>query len=211
MKSKLKISIIIILIIICALILLNGFRNYFIIKGIMSTNLEFEQNFSSISNFHYTHNSNSTTESNYMKTSAEIFYKDGILLEKTTITVDGKTTNQTGWYNFNTNEGIISTDNGIYEEYNGSYTDLDSICNTLLVYNENTSTNESLKNVLLNYLFRPILSENSCYIFNDNETKTYINKDSKLLTKIISEKNHTVTQTFEKNVVTDSDIAKPNM
>ena len=81
------------------------------------------------------------------------------------------------------------------------------------------STKSDLKGVLLNYMFKPIMIENNCYKIKLNNTEYYINKDTKMIEKSISEAQEmNDTMSIEKtetlyelktDCVTDKDVERP--
>lgn len=203
MKKKIIMILFILLAILFIIFIINLVRNYIIIKDIVDYNSTLKDN---ISNYYFKYEILGENDNN--KTVAEYYYKDRIMLLKLRF-MDTETIN---WYNFNTNE---------YEIENKEETN-----NALGVYNEENIYNLALfpyevKDVVLDYLFKPITCENNTYKIKINNTEYYINKDTKIIEKIISQKkdvNNTITQEktetsyeLKTNCITDKDVEKPNL
>ncbi len=207
MKKKISLIILIVLLIIVSLLIANFIRNYNIIKNITEYSSSMNDN---ISNYYLKINNSSSNDDN-SKFTNEYYYKDKILLQKTTFMGE----NSSIWYNFNTGEieniknDTINTDetsnNNISKAYNQN---IDIYKNVLFSHN--------IKDIILNYALKPISLKDNCYkiVIKDSNTTNeyYINKDSKLIEKlIIKNENETTENDYELklNCVTDEDVKKP--
>lgn len=206
MKNKILKLILIVFVILIILFAVNLLRNYIITKDIIEYSLG-----DNISNFYFKYET--TDKSSDNKVVGEYYYKDGILLEKL-VNLDEEIIN---WYNFNTSEyetTVESSDEEIID-YDKEYE------NTKIYELSLLSNKYTIKDILLNYMFKPITSEDNCYKLTIDDKEYYINKDTKLIEKSISsteKTNEYVTQEstetvyeFKIDVVTDTDVEKPSL
>lgn len=207
MKNKAIKIILIVLVIVILLALINIIRNYSIIKEIRDANIEFKENFSKVTNFSLLKETKSTGESGYMNVKIEIYYKDGIYLDKEEGNINDTKATVITWFDYNTQQGIKIHDN-TEEEVESK--DMDSSKGITLINTLDEITDKDVFETLFTrYLFKPIVVKEDCYIFSDDGTDTYVNKETKLVKKVIGE-NISETQEFKEGVVKDTDVEKPN-
>ncbi len=206
MKKKILKIIFILLLILVILLIVNLIRNYSIVKNIVDYTSSLNDD---ISNYYFKIEGEGDVEDE--KFTSEYYYKDGILLIKTSFMDDESIV----WRDFNTGE-VETLTNDTDSEVSHSlvtepYDDKLNIYN-LALFSYNT------RDVILNYIFKPITSENNCYKIvvkeSDKINEYYINKDSKLIEKLTIKSEEGITKhtyEFKMDCVTDDDVRKPSL
>lgn len=202
MKKNLLTILLTILIIVLLLFLGNLLRNFLILKGICNSNEEFKN---SKQGYHF-------VSSNYDSIVGSIkedvyFYNDEYL----DITYLNNELYSMCWYNSKTKEGI-STDKYLEktdEIQNSDTSFLENYADNFLI-TSGESDNVAISMLLKNNLFKFITSKDGNYIINYNGTTSYVNKNTKFITKYVS--GDTV---FEYNIdlnnISENDVSKDNL
>lgn len=210
MKKSKKVFIILVIIFVI-LFCINCVRNYFI----------FNKLFEKSNSFDFSNNYKIVQKSNSMGTDnviwdvvSEYYCKDNIYLYKnnTILTQNSnkEITKYGVWDNKNSNEHIeflYDDDNNIIKDELIDKENLEIPLNTIIFSNNNFS----------NIFKSIILSENETYkitsYYNEFKEIIYVNKNTGLideLSYIYNNSLYTITNTYEKNVVTSEMVEKPN-
>ena len=219
MKKKILLTILAILVILIALFLINLGRNYLILKKIYDSNTDFT---STLSNSYFEQTIDFSNE--YMPTAQTILYSySGTYLLKT---YNDNVPYSVLWYDSNTDESIFFDDNealqDLYDLNSDGSTSVDEL--GINLYNTDTlftgvysnlllhnfgDENTVISTILYQNLFTPLIAKNNYYVFKFNELTIYLNKETNLIEKIITD-NATISDKVEKNIVTREDVAKPD-
>ncbi len=201
MKKKILLTILAILVILIALFLINLGRNYLILKKIYDSNTDFT---STLSNSYFEQTIDFSTE--YMPTAQTILYSySGTYLLKT---YNDDVPYSVLWYDSNTDESIFFDENG-YDPNSTATTNLFTGSYQIVLLNSLGDDNTVISTILYQNLFTPLIAKNNCYVFKFNELTIYLNKETNLIEKIITD-NATISYNVEKNIVTSEDVAKPD-
>lgn len=202
MKKNLLTILLTILIIVLLLFLGNLLRNFLILKGICNSNEEFKN---SKQGYHFVSSNHNSIVGNIKE---DVYFYDDEYLD---ITYLNNELYSMCWYNSKTKEGI-STDK--YLEKNDEIQNSDT--NFLENYADNflitsgESDNVAISMLLKNNMFKFITSKDGNYIINYNDTTSYVNKNTKFITKYVS--GDTV---FEYNIdlnnISENDVSKDNL
>lgn len=201
MKKATIIKIIItIIVIFIALFLINLVRNYTIVSKICEENTKFA---SSLSNYYYEYNS-ITTNREELNSRQELFVYNGIYLQK--FYMNNKLLG-INWIDNNTSESISLNENGNIVE-NSVYERITSEYKNVLL-NGNAYSNEVKAAIIMENLFNPILTKDSCYSIKFNKGYYYIDKETKLIKKMIMG-DSIVTFNIIKGTMTEDNVQKPS-
>lgn len=201
MKKKILLTILAILVILIALFLINLGRNYLILKKIYDSNTDFT---STLSNSYFEQTIDFSTE--YMPNAQTILYSySGTYLLKT---YNDDVPYSVLWYDSNTDESIFFDENG-YDPNSTATTNLFTGSYQIVLLNSLGDDNTVISTILYQNLFTPLIAKNNCYVFKFNELTIYLNKETNLIKKIITD-NATISYKVEKNIVTSEDVAKPD-
>ena len=201
MKKKILLTILAILVILIALFLINLGRNYLILKKIYDSNTDFT---STLSNSYFEQTIDFSTE--YMPNAQTILYSySGTYLLKT---YNDDVPYSVLWYDSNTDESIFFDENG-YAPNSTATTNLFTGSYQIVLLNSLGDDNTVISTILYQNLFTPLIAKNNCYVFKFNELTIYLNKETNLIKKIITD-NATISYKVEKNIVTSEDVAKPD-
>lgn len=201
MKKKILLTILAILVILIALFLINLSRNYLILKTIYDSNTDFT---STLSNSYFEQTIDFSTE--YMPNAQTILYSySGTYLLKT---YNDDVPYSVLWYDSNTDESLFFDENG-YDPNSTATTNLFTGSYQIVLLNSLGDDNTVISTILYQNLFTPLIAKNNCYVFKFNELTIYLNKETNLIEKIITD-NATISYKVEKNIVTSEDVAKPD-
>ena len=201
MKKKILLIILAILVILIALFLINLGRNYLILKKIYDSNTDFT---STLSNSYFEQTIDFSNE--YMPTAQTILYSyNGTYLLKT---YNDNVPYSVLWYDSNTDESIFFDESG-YDPNSTATTNLFTGSYQIVLLNSLGDDNTVISTILYQNLFTPLIAKNNCYVFKFNELTIYLNKETNLIEKIITD-NATISYKVEKNIVTNEDVAKPD-
>lgn len=201
MKKKILLTILAILVILIALFLINLSRNYLILKTIYDSNTDFT---STLSNSYFEQTIDFSNE--YMPTAQTILYSyNGTYLLKT---YNDNVPYSALWYDSNTDESLFFDENG-YDPNSTATTNLFTGSYQIVLLNSLGDDNTVISTILYQNLFTPLIAKNNCYVFKFNELTIYLNKETNLIEKIITD-NATISYKVEKNIVTSEDVAKPD-
>lgn len=201
MKKKILLTILAILVILIALFLINLSRNYLILKTIYDSNTDFT---STLSNSYFEQTIDFSNE--YMPTAQTILYSyNGTYLLKT---YNDNVPYSALWYDSNTDESLFFDENG-YDPNSTATTNLFTGSYQIVLLNSLGDDNTVISTILYQNLFTPLIAKNNCYVFKFNELTIYLNKETNLIEKIITD-NATISYKVEKNIVTNEDVAKPD-
>ena len=201
MKKKILLTILAILVILIALFLINLSRNYLILKTIYDSNTDFT---STLSNSYFEQTIDFSNE--YMPTAQTILYSyNGTYLLKT---YNDNVPYSALWYDSNTDESLFFDENG-YDPNSTATTNLFTGSYQIVLLNSLGDDNTVISTILYQNLFTPLIAKNNCYAFKFNELTIYLNKETNLIEKIITD-NATISYKVEKNIVTSEDVAKPD-
>lgn len=201
MKKKILLTILAILVILIALFLINLSRNYLILKTIYDSNTDFT---STLSNSYFEQTIDFSNE--YMPTAQNILYSyNGTYLLKT---YNDNVPYSALWYDSNTDESLFFDENG-YDPNSTATTNLFTGSYQIVLLNSLGDDNTVISTILYQNLFTPLIAKNNCYVFKFNELTIYLNKETNLIEKIITD-NATISYKVEKNIVTSEDVAKPD-
>ena len=201
MKKKILLIILAILVILIALFLINLGRNYLILKTIYDSNTDFT---STLSNSYFEQTIDFSNE--YMPTAQTILYSyNGTYLLKT---YNDNVPYSVLWYDSNTDESIFFDESG-YDPNSTATTNLFTGSYQIVLLNSLGDDNTVISTILYQNLFTPLIAKNNCYAFKFNEVTIYLNEETNLIEKIITD-NATISYKVEKNIVTNEDVAKPD-
>lgn len=201
MKKKILLTILAILVILIALFLINLSRNYLILKTIYDSNTDFT---STLSNSYFEQTIDFSNE--YIPTAQTILYSyNGTYLLKT---YNDNVPYSVLWYDSNTDESLFFDENG-YDPNSTATTNLFTGSYQIVLLNSLGDDNTVISTILYQNLFTPLIAKNNCYVFKFNELTIYLNKETNLIEKIITD-NATISYKVEKNIVTSEDVAKPD-
>lgn len=202
MKKKVLTVIIAILIAIVLLFLGNLLRNYIILKGICDSNNEFKN---SRQGYHFV----SSNYNSIVGTIREdVYFYDGEYFD---ITYLNNELYSMCWYDSNTKEGI-STDKYLEETDEVPKSDtsfLENYADNFLI-TSGESNNIAISQLLKNNLFRFINSKDGNYIINYNGTTSYVNKNTKFITKYVSD-DIVFEYNIDLNNVSENNVSKNNL
>lgn len=196
MKKFFKI-IFILLVILIALFIINFCRNYFILKRIY----DLGNNFKATENYHIQKNINTS----FGKEFINYYYKDKKSLYIDEEDGDSRKYNTIGFYNKDTDEYIefTSDDNGQLIKNENPTKNAKSDFIEDFIYCKSYDFSDLLKK----NIFKIIKEDKENYIINLNNQNEYVNKETGLLDKVISQKNNIEIEViFEKGVVDDKMI-----
>lgn len=204
MKKKILLIILAILVILIALFLINLGRNYLILKTIYDSNTDFT---STLSNSYFEQTTDFFNDlNNYLPTIQTTLYSyNGIYLLKT---YNDNVPYSVLWYDSNTDESIFFDESG-YDPNSTATTNLFTGSYQIVLLNSLGDDNTVISTILYQNLFTPLIAKNNCYVFKFNELTIYLNKETNLIEKIITD-NATISYKVEKNIVTSEDVAKPD-
>lgn len=206
MKNKILKIIIIILLVLVILLLTNLVRNYIVLKSIENTVSNLKEN---MSNYHFKFEGKGDSDDEGIM--LDCYYKDGIALIKNNFMNNEYIT----WLNIKTKE-VEGLRNGeiINDEMKNDF--LDGSIGELDMYNLMFFSYDA-KNIMLDYIFKPILIKDNYYKIVVKTSRAineyYINKDSKLIEKLIIKGDNGITEhTYElkRDMVTDKDVERLN-
>lgn len=201
MKKKILLTILAILVILIALFLINLSRNYLILKTIYDSNTDFT---STLSNSYFEQTIDFSNE--YMPTAQTILYSyNGTYLLKT---YNDNVPYSALWYDSNTDESLFFDENG-YDPNSTTTTNLFTGSYQIVLLNSLGDNNTVISTILYQNLFTPLIAKNNCYVFKFNKLTIYLNKETNLIEKIITD-NATISYKVEKNIVTSEDVAEPD-
>lgn len=196
MVKKMFKIIIPITILLLILFMINIIRNYNILNQIAKQNEETEI---SMENYYFEH----ITETEPYTYKEEIYVYDGTYLIKDYM--NDKLYKKI-WFDLSSGQSISIDDNNNFNR-NVSYSSFQREYKEILLIKQD-SKKETFKKLLLNYLFKPIQEENNNYMIKKDDNKIYINKETGLIEKIISDKSKQ-TYKIEGNTTTENDVKSP--
>lgn len=192
--------------IVLVLLIINFFRNYFILKNIYEIGNSFDPG----QNFHI--NKISKMEISDIEEIVDFYYKDGkyLKIEEQKNIDTGISDKDISFYDENTNEhykikidenGNIITNETENQNNESNYIEQMIYCNSY-----------DFGYLLKKHIFKTIRKEENRYVFSsEKETDIYVNKKTGLMERLISEKlGYDVKFIFEENTVKDEDINKYN-
>lgn len=194
-KRILKVLILIISLLLI-LFIINFIRNYSILNQIAKQNEVTEK---SIANYYFEH----VTEKEPYSYKEEIYMYNGAYLIKDYMNNE---LYKTIWFDLSTGKSV-SIDNNNNLSQNVDYSSFQREYKEILLIKQD-NRKETIHKLLMSNLFRPIQIENTNYIIKQENNRIYINKDTGLKEKEVSE-NSMQTYKLEENMTTETDIKSP--
>lgn len=194
-KKILKI-IIPIIVLLLLLFIINFIRNYHILNQIEKQNAAIE---SSTDNYYFEH----ITETEPYTYKEEIYVYNGAYIVKDYMNDE---LYKTIWFDLSSGKSV-SIDNNNNLSQNVDYTSFQREYKEILLIKQD-SKKETLRKLLISNLFKPIQKENESYIIKKDDNKIYVNENTGLIEKEVSDKS-TQTYKLEQNITSENDVKRP--
>ena len=196
MRNKILEIFSIIIIIIGLLFIINFIRNFIILRNIYNLSKDFDN-----STNYYVEINTTTLQGN---SRIEEYYRDGLTLTKF---ITNNKIDYIIWHNNKDGEIIYLKKD---EDENIVQIDMDKDKMYFYINSIKFAQNNSFGDILIKNLFNIIKTDKNAYKIKTESYTEYINKDTGLVEKLISEKNNVNIQiTYIENKVTVENVNKP--